>query len=64
MNESNSSWKGLATDLLEHLSLDDMAVNVFTRKLNVLAERLYSEHGIRYQSNRLSAGRMISLTKE
>jgi hypothetical protein len=39
-----------------------MQPNVLTRKLNVEASRLFSDHSIRYESGRTHAGRTVSLT--
>ena len=41
-----------------------MQANVLTRKLNVSADRLYNDYGIRYESKRTHDGRTVCLTFE
>ena len=55
-------WSGSASELI--CTLDDLQIkpNVLTRRLNVGADRLFSEHGIRYENSRNHAGRFIKLT--
>ena len=36
--------------------------NILTRKLNVSADRLYNDYGIRYESKRTHEGRVVKLT--
>ena len=38
--------------------------NILTRKLNVSADRLYNDYGIRYESKRTHEGRVVKLTLE
>lgn len=38
-----------------------MQPNVLTRKLNIGAEQLFVNYGVRYASNREHSGRMITL---
>nr|WP_250227775.1 helicase RepA family protein [Anaeropeptidivorans aminofermentans] len=56
------SWSGSATELIDGLDRMDIQPNVLTRKLNVGADRLWNEYGIRYESSRTHAGRTIKLT--
>ena len=42
----------------------DIQPNVLTRKLNVSADRLWDEYGIRIETNRTHAGRMVKLMLE
>jgi hypothetical protein len=39
-----------------------MQLNVLTRKLNVAADRLWSEHSIRVSTRRTHAGQTLKLT--
>jgi len=55
-------WSGNATELIDGLDSMDIQPNVLTRKLNVGADRLWNEYGIRYESSRSHAGRTIKLT--
>ena len=59
--------EGPASLLLEDLKKIDpdilIAANSLGRKLNVSAERLFNEYGIRYESTRSHFGRCIKLTK-
>ena len=43
-------WSGTPTELLERLSGVSIQANILTRKLNVSADRLYNDYGIRYES--------------
>ena len=45
-------WSGTPTELLERLSGVSIQANILTRKLNVSADRLYNDYGIRYESKR------------
>ena len=45
-------WSGAPTELLERLSGVSIQANILTRKLNVSADRLYNDYGIRYESRR------------
>ncbi len=58
-------WSGSASELMERLDgLDriDMKPNVLSRQLNVGADRLWNEYGIRLESGRSHGGRRIKLT--
>ncbi len=56
-------WHGSASELIAMLSLE-IQPNVLTRRLNIGAERLWTEYNIRYESNRNHFGRTIKLTPE
>lgn len=60
LTEEQPEWSGTASELIELLQLE-IQPNVLTRKLNISVERLYLEHGIRYESSRGHNGRMIKL---
>lgn len=55
-------WSGTPTELLERLSGVSIQANILTRKLNVSADRLYNDYGIRYESRRTHEGRVVKLT--
>ena len=55
-------WSGTATELLDQLDGIDLQPNVLTRKLNVSADRLWNEYGIRLVTQRTHAGRIVKLT--
>ena len=57
-------WNGTPTELLERLSGVSIQANILTRKLNVSADRLYNDYGIRYESRRTHEGRVVKLTLE
>lgn len=59
----SDSWYGTATELCEKLGVD-IKPNVLTMRLNVNAERLIKEYGIRYDSSRDHGGRKVSLIKQ
>ena len=44
--------------------LNTLITNILTRKLNVSADRLYNDYGIRYESKRTHEGRVVKLTLE
>lgn len=54
-------WVGSASNLMDGLDGMDIQPNVLTRKLNVGADRLWNEYGIRIESNRSHTGRTIKL---
>ena len=58
-----SFWEGSATELVELLNVDIQA-NIITKRLNILAGRLYDEHGIHYKKGRCHEGRKIILWKD
>lgn len=51
-----------AEDVAQELNVSKP--NVLTRKLNVSANRLYNDYGIRYESKRTHEGRTVCLTLE
>ena len=57
-------WSGAPTELLERLPGMNIQANILTRKLNVSADRLYNDYGIRYESRRTHEGRVVKLTLE
>ena len=61
VSEEQTEWCGTASELLQLLPDMDMQPNVLTRKLNIGAERLFVDYGIRYESSRGHNGRMIKL---
>lgn len=61
VTEEQTEWCGTASELLQLLPDMDMQPNVLTRKLNIGAERLFVDYGIRYESSRGHNGRMIKL---
>ena len=59
------SWQGTPTELMGNLSgLEFPAPHSLTRKLNVSAERLFNDYGIRYESGRTAEGRFIKLERK
>jgi len=63
VNESNPTWEGTATELLEKLDLDfEIQANALTKRLNVNSSRLYNEWYINYTTKRTHSGRMIYLS--
>ena len=62
LSPSNPEWSGSATELLALLDGLDIQPNVLTRRLNVNADRLWREYGIRIESERSRAGRSVKLT--
>lgn len=61
---AGSAWCGTPTELLALLPDVKIQANVLTRKLNVSADRLYNDYGIRYESKRTHEGRTVCLTLE
>ena len=55
-------WSGSASELVPLLSGFDIQPNVLTRRLNVGADRLWNEHGIRVDTIRTHAGRTVKLS--
>lgn len=51
-------------DKQNRLRENTWSTNVLTRKLNVSADRLYNDYGIRYESKRTHDGRTVCLTFE
>ena len=64
LNPEQPEWRGTPTELLERLSGVSIQANILTRKLNVSADRLYNDYGIRYESRRTHEGRVVKLTLE
>ncbi len=62
LTESNK-WSGTPSELMEKLPDIEMQANVLTRKLNVSAERLWNDYGIRYESRRTHSGREVLLNR-
>ena len=64
IDKEQPEWSGAPTELLEHLPGVSIQANILTRKLNVSADRLYNDYGIRYESRRTHEGRVVKLTLE
>lgn len=62
LSSNAPEWSGTATELLTQLDGLDIQPNVLTRRLNVSAERLWNEYGIRLVTQRTHSGRMVTLT--
>ena len=62
LSPDNPEWVGSASELLDKLDGVDVQPNVLTRRLNVNADRLWNEYGVRLESGRTHAGRTIKLT--
>ena len=60
--KDNPYWEGSPTALVALINVD-IQPHVITRKLNVLAGRLYAEHGILFRSERVHEGRKLRLWK-
>lgn len=60
---SNPYWEGSPTALVALINMD-IQPHVITRKLNVLAGRLYTEHGILFRSERVHEGRKLRFWKD
>ena len=61
VSEEHPLWSGTASELLRLLPNLEVQPNVLTRKMNIGAERLFIDYGIRYASSREHSGRMIKL---
>jgi hypothetical protein len=61
LTPESPEWVGSASDLIDRLDEIDIQPNVLTRKLNVSADRLWNEYGIRIETKRTHAGRMVKL---
>ncbi len=61
--EYNPYWEGSATELVSMVNVE-IQPHVITRKLNVLAGRLYAEHGILFRSERVHEGRKLRFWKD
>lgn len=55
-------WIGSASSLIDELGGLEIQPNVMTRRLNVGADRLWNEYGIRLETSRSHAGRLVKLT--
>ena len=64
IDKEQPEWSGAPTELLERLPGVGIQANILTRKLNVSADRLYNDYGIRYESRRTHEGRVVKLTLE
>ena len=64
IDKEQPEWSGAPTELLERLPGVSIQANILTRKLNVSADRLYNDYGIRYESRRTHEGRIVKLTLE
>ena len=64
VSEEQPEWSGTASELLQLLPDLDVQPNILTRKLNIGAERLYVDYGIRYESKRGHRSRVVKLTLE
>ena len=60
--ESGMQWQGRPSQLAELLGLEISPV-ALTKRLNVNADRLMQDYGIRYQWRRSHEGRIITLQK-
>ncbi|MBR4634882.1 MAG: AAA family ATPase [Clostridia bacterium] len=60
VNADAPYWEGTATELAERIG-SELPANHLSRKLNVNASRLYSEHGVLCASKRTHEGRVIRL---
>ena len=61
VSPESPDWSGSASDLIDRLDGIDIQPNVLARRLNVGADRLWNDYGIRIESNRSHAGRTIKL---
>ena len=61
--KDNPYWEGSPTALVALINVD-IQPHVITRKLNILAERLYTEHGILFRSERVHEGRKLRFWKD
>ncbi len=59
ITNENPKWNGTASELVEILKLD-IAPNILTKRLNIVAANLENDFGIRYESNRIHDGRRIN----
>lgn len=61
--KENLYWEGSATELASLVKVE-IQPHVITRKLNVLAGRLYAEHGIYFRGERTHEGRKLRFWKD
>jgi len=59
--ETEKSWSGTATELIDAAGLDPIASNSLSRKLNSKSGPMFREKGIRYVKERSSTSREIRL---
>lgn len=64
LDQEKQQWSGTPVQLAVLLPEIQIAPNVLTRRLNVSAERLMREYGIRYTNTRNHHGRHITLQAE
>ena len=62
VSEDTPEWFGSPSELADRLLGWSIHPNSLTRRLNVNADRLLAEYGIRYESSRSHAGRQVRLT--
>jgi RecA-family ATPase len=62
VSEKVPEWRGSATELVVQLDVHEISANALTRRLNVGADRLLSEHGVLYENRRNHTGRQVRLT--
>ena len=63
VRKDNPYWEGSPTALVTLINVD-IQPHVITRKLNVLAGRLYAEQGILFRSERVHEGRKLRFWKD
>lgn len=61
LSPDSPEWSGSASELIDNLGGLETQPNVLTRRLNIGADRLWNEYGIRYESSRNHAGRIVKL---
>ncbi len=61
VSSESPEWSGSASELIDRLDGFDIQPNVLARRLNVGADRLWNDYGIRIESSRSHAGRTIKL---
>lgn len=63
VSEDMPIWQGTATQLLEELAITDSRPNTFTKKLNVKADKLFSDYDVLYTNKVTHSCRLITLQK-
>ncbi len=53
------TWTDTATELISKLNISDISPNVLSRKINVLASKLFKDYSIEYYSTRTSDKRLL-----
>ena len=61
--KDNPYWEGSPTALVRLINVDTSTAR-YHKKLNVLAGRLYTEHGILFRSERVHEGRKLRFWKD